>query len=112
MRFIRRIGRRFCIRQRLGVEGMRPRCFQYRRISRKSRDDLGVNRCTILRFPQMFVMHLTGFSSLEVVYCPAVSLRLHALFLLCPGTQHGQLLGVGNEPHVFKHFDCRKAVAG
>ena len=55
---------------------------------------------------------LIGLRGVGLVHCPAVSLRLDALFLPCPGTQHGQLFGVGNEAHVFKHFDGRNPVAG
>jgi hypothetical protein len=62
--------------------------------------------------PQMLLMRLTGFSGLEVAHCPAAPLGLDALFLLCPGTQHGQFLRVGDEPHVFKRLDGNDPLAG
>lgn len=62
--------------------------------------------------PQTLLMPLIGFSGLEVVDCPAAPLGLDALLLVCPETQHRQLLGVGNEPHMFKHLDGKNPVAG
>jgi hypothetical protein len=55
---------------------------------------------------------LIGLRGVGVLHCPAVSLGLDALFLVCPGTQHRQLLGVGNKAHVFKYLDGRNPVAG
>ena len=55
---------------------------------------------------------LIRFGGVGVAHCLALALGWLAVFLVCPGTQHRQLLGVGDEPHVFKHLARKNPIAG